>query len=118
MIANGRGALQEMRQARIIARNLGIDVHAHELRAVDEIAPMISGWGEKMDGLYVCASPLLNTHRESIASLALKARLPTMFGERENVEAGGLMSYGPRLTELFRRAAHRTACRARDPQRR
>jgi putative tryptophan/tyrosine transport system substrate-binding protein len=105
IIANGRGALQEMQQAELVARDLGIHVHAAEIRAADEIAPTIGGVGDKVDGLYVCASPLLNTHRESIARLALKARLPTMFGERENVEAGGLMSYGPRLTDLFRRAA-------------
>jgi putative ABC transport system substrate-binding protein len=37
--------------------------------------------------------------------LALGARLPTIFGERENVDAGGLISYGPNIPDLFRRAA-------------
>jgi putative ABC transport system substrate-binding protein len=104
IIANGRGALQEMQQAEVIARDLGMHVYASEIRAAEEIATVIGGLTE-VDGLYVCASPLLNTHREAIVSLALEARLPTMFGERENVEAGGLISYGPRLTNLFRRAA-------------
>ena len=45
------------------------------------------------------------TERRRIAELALKARLPTAFARSENVEVGGLISYGPKLTELFRRAA-------------
>jgi putative ABC transport system substrate-binding protein len=44
-------------------------------------------------------------HRIRINTLALGARLPTMHGYREYVEAGGLMSYGPNVPDLFRRAA-------------
>jgi putative ABC transport system substrate-binding protein len=53
----------------------------------------------------VVPSPLLTTNRRRIATLALGARLPTMFSFREYVEAGGLMSYGPNFPDLFRRAA-------------
>jgi putative ABC transport system substrate-binding protein len=49
--------------------------------------------------------PLMNTNRIEISALALAARLPTMHGARELVEAGGLMSYGPSLPDLYRRAA-------------
>ena len=49
--------------------------------------------------------PLVNTNRIRINTLALGARLPTMHGIREYVEAGGLMSYGPNFPDLFRRAA-------------
>ena len=49
--------------------------------------------------------PLVNTNRIRINTLALAARLPTMYCYREYVEAGGLMSYGPNFPELFRRAA-------------
>ena len=52
-----------------------------------------------------CADPLVNTNRIRINTLALGARLPTMYGVREYVEAGGLMSYGPNFPDLFRRAA-------------
>jgi len=45
------------------------------------------------------------THRVRINTLALSARLPTIFFLREYVEAGGLMSYGPNIADLFRRAA-------------
>jgi putative tryptophan/tyrosine transport system substrate-binding protein len=47
----------------------------------------------------------VNTNRVRINTLALGARLPTMFGLREYVEAGGLMSYGPNQADLYRRAA-------------
>ena len=49
--------------------------------------------------------PLANTNRVRINTLALGARLPTISGVREYVEAGGLMSYGPNFPDLFRRAA-------------
>src|SRR5262249_1701183 len=57
------------------------------------------------DALYVCTDALTATNRIRINSLALSARLPTMHGTREYVEAGGLMSYGANFPDLFRRAA-------------
>jgi putative tryptophan/tyrosine transport system substrate-binding protein len=51
------------------------------------------------------ASPLTRSQRALLAELALKHRLPAMFGSRENVEAGGLMSYAPDLVDMTRRAA-------------
>jgi len=49
--------------------------------------------------------PLVNANRIRINSLALGARLPTMHGYRDYVEAGGLMSYGPSALDQYRRAA-------------
>src|SRR5262249_23281500 len=48
----------------------------------------------------------VNSHRIRINTLALAARLPTMHGSRESVEAAGLMSYGANVPGLFPRAAH------------
>jgi len=53
----------------------------------------------------VFASPILESHRTQVADLAIKNRLPTMFWASENVEAGGLMSYGTNVPDLYRRAA-------------
>jgi putative tryptophan/tyrosine transport system substrate-binding protein len=53
----------------------------------------------------VTPDPPLSAHRTQIAALAAKSRLPTIYGMREYVEAGGLMSYGASGTDLFRRAA-------------
>jgi hypothetical protein len=53
----------------------------------------------------VCGDPLVTTNRVRIATLALRARLPTVYNLGEHVDAGGLMSYGADLTDLHRRAA-------------
>jgi ABC-type uncharacterized transport system substrate-binding protein len=57
-----------------------------------------------VDALYVCTEPLVFTNRIRISILAAAARLPTIFGTREYVEAGGLVSYGTNVPDLFRRA--------------
>ena len=49
--------------------------------------------------------PMLGSYRTRIAELAMKSRLPSMHTNRPHVEAGGLMSYGPSFTDLWRRAA-------------
>src|SRR5262249_34213171 len=55
--------------------------------------------------LFVAPDPLVNTNRVRINTLALGARLPTMHGLPDYVEAGGLMSYGPNVVDQYRRAA-------------
>jgi putative ABC transport system substrate-binding protein len=60
---------------------------------------------ERVAGVTALADPLFVSERKQIAELALRARLPTAFARRENVDAGGLVSYGPNLARQFRRAA-------------
>lgn len=60
---------------------------------------------ERVDGVLVLQDPMSLTERRRIATLAIATRLPTMFGFREHVEAGGLMSYGIDLRSNLRRAA-------------
>jgi putative tryptophan/tyrosine transport system substrate-binding protein len=60
---------------------------------------------DRLDGFLVIASSLSFSTRDFIAELALKHRLPSMFGTRDNVAAGGLMSYAPDHRDLTRRAA-------------
>jgi putative tryptophan/tyrosine transport system substrate-binding protein len=60
---------------------------------------------ERLDGLVVMRDFVLITYRERLVAEAAKARLPVMYGMREFVEAGGLMSFEPSLSELYRRAA-------------
>ena len=95
----------EMREVQATARTLGIEVATLEIRRAEDIAPAFEALKGRADALYVCADPLVNTNRIRINTLALAARLPTMHSVREHVEAGGLMSYGPNLPDLFRRAA-------------
>ena len=59
---------------------------------------------ERAEAIQVYADQLTFVHRARIAELAAKSRLPAIYLFREHVEAGGLMSYGPSLHDLFRRA--------------
>jgi putative ABC transport system substrate-binding protein len=72
---------------------------------VEDIASAIDALKGRADALYVATDPLVFNNRVRINALAQDARLPTIFGAREYVDAGGLLSYGPNWTDLFRRAA-------------
>src|SRR5262245_41304931 len=98
-------SVMDMREAEATARTLGLDVTTSEIRRAEDISPVFDALRGRADALYVCVDPLVNTHRIRVNTLALAARLPTMHGLREYVEAGGLMSYGPNLPDLLRRAA-------------
>ena len=98
-------SLLELGEAQAAARALGLEVTTSELRRAEDISPAFDALKGRADALYVCTDPLVNTHRIRVNTLALAARLPTMHGLREYVEAGGLMSYGPNLPDLLRRAA-------------
>jgi putative ABC transport system substrate-binding protein len=95
----------EMGEVQVAARTSGLEVATSEIRRVEDIASAIDALKGRADALYVCADPLVNTHRIRVNTLALAARLPTVHGLREYVEAGGLMSYGANVPDLFRRAA-------------
>ena len=60
---------------------------------------------EGVDGVVLLADPTVIEHSQRIAELAQSARLPTAFQRRENVDAGGLLSYGPDLNNQLRQAA-------------
>jgi putative tryptophan/tyrosine transport system substrate-binding protein len=95
----------DMGEAEVAARKLGLEVTTSEIRRAEDIARAFDALKGRADALYVCTDPLVHTHRIRINTLALTARLPTMHGLREYVEMGGLMSYGPNVPDLFRRAA-------------
>lgn len=67
--------------------------------------PPSSSSKSEADALYVVEDALIFANRTPIITLALGARLPTIFGNRDFVQAGALMSYGPNFPALFRRAA-------------
>ena len=75
-----------------------------EIQRGEDIAPAFATLNGSADALYVVIDPLVNTHRVRIHTLVLVARLQTMHTSREQVEAGGLMSYGANFPDLFRRA--------------
>jgi putative tryptophan/tyrosine transport system substrate-binding protein len=94
----------EMSQAQTAARTLGLQFEISEIRRAEDIAAAFEAFKDRVDALYVVSDPLVVTNRIRINTLALAARLPTTFSSREAIEVGGLMSYGPDLTDQFRRA--------------
>jgi len=103
-IASYIGVL-EMRDVLAAARTLGLGVAMLEIREAKDIAPAIEALKGGADALYVVTEPLVNTNRVQINALAPAVGLPTLHGQRPYVEAGGLMSYGANIPNLFRRAA-------------
>jgi putative tryptophan/tyrosine transport system substrate-binding protein len=95
----------ESREVQAAARTLGLEVAALEIRRGEDITPAFEALKGRAEALFVAPDPLLNTNRVSINTLAQGARLPTMYGLREYVEAGGLVSYGPSIADQYRRAA-------------
>ncbi len=95
----------DMKEVHTKAGSLGLEVVTSEIRRAEDIAPAFEALKGRADALYVCTDPLVFTNLVRINTLALAARVPTMHGRREYVEAGGLMSYGPNFPDQFRRAA-------------
>ena len=95
----------ELNMAQAAAANLGLETVKCEIRRAEDVVPAIEALKGNADALYVCIDPLVNTNGVRINSLALAARLPTMHSSRDNIDAGGMISYGPDITDLFRRAA-------------
>jgi putative tryptophan/tyrosine transport system substrate-binding protein len=91
----------------VAARALGLTIQPWQVRAADDfdsVFAAISKWHP--DGLYVSGSPLTIINQKRTTDFALKSRLPSMYGNRERVEAGGLMSYGADQADIYRRVAY------------
>jgi putative tryptophan/tyrosine transport system substrate-binding protein len=97
-------AVLEMDEVAAAARTLGLDIVRLEIRRAEDIVPAFEALKGRAEALYFTIDPFLNTKRIGINTLANVARLPTITGVREYVEAGSLMSYGANFPDLFRRA--------------
>jgi putative ABC transport system substrate-binding protein len=95
-----------LKAAEVAARTLGVRLQLVEARGPADLDRAFSEMTKAHAGaLTVLPSAMLFTARRRLADLATKNRLPAVYAQREFVEAGGLMSYGPSLADLFRRAA-------------
>jgi putative tryptophan/tyrosine transport system substrate-binding protein len=93
----------DLKEASQTAGKLGLEIVPLEIRHAEDIAPSFADLGNRADALYVVGDPLVVANRVRINTLALIARLPTVYNSREYVELGGLMSYGPNFLDLYRR---------------
>ncbi len=99
-------AVLDAGEVQAAASRLGLDVTMLEIRQAEDIAPALAVLDPApADALFVVGDPLTFTNRTRINALALGARLPATYPSREFIAAGGLMSYGANLHDLFRRAA-------------
>ena len=103
--ANNASGVLVMQKVEAAAGALGLEVIRLEIRRAEEIAPACKALKGPALAVYVAADPLMMDNALQINTLALGARLPTMHSRREQLEAGGLMSYGPDLRDRYRRAA-------------
>jgi putative tryptophan/tyrosine transport system substrate-binding protein len=99
--------IAEFKEIQIAALALGVQLQSLEVRSSQEIESVFkSATNAKGNALMVLYTVITSgRNHKQIVELATKNRLPTMFSERDLVETGGLMSYGPNYTDLHRRAA-------------
>jgi putative ABC transport system substrate-binding protein len=95
----------ELGEVQAGAGTLGLEALPLEIRRAQDISPAFEALKGRAQALYVCTDALANANRIRINILAVGARLPTMHGYRDYVEAGGLMSYGANVPDQFRRTA-------------
>jgi putative ABC transport system substrate-binding protein len=96
----------ELREMQAAAPVMGLQLHILEVRrASDFDSAFEAASRERVQALVLWPNPLFGTHRKRILDFATQSRLPVMYSSSGYVEAGGLMSYAPNETAMFRRAA-------------
>jgi putative ABC transport system substrate-binding protein len=107
VMANGDypPAVRELEEVEAAARPLGIETIPLKIRQAADIAPAFEALQGRADALYVIGESLTAANQVRISTFALAARLPSMHLNRERIETGGLMSYGPNFPGMYRRAA-------------
>ena len=103
--ANSSEAMLERHAVEQNARAVGLDVASLEIRRAQDIVPAFDTLKSGTDALYVVVEGLIAANSTRIITLASGAHLPTIFNQRDYVQAGALMSYGPNFSLQFRRTA-------------
>src|SRR5882724_1513000 len=93
-------------QAKAIAQAVALQLRSYEVYTLAEIEKAFADMSKaRPDALFVMLSPLMTLNSKRIVELALEQRLPGMYPTNQFVEEGGLMTYGPRISDMYRRAA-------------
>ena len=102
----GQASKLGWKESQLPAQELGVQLHSLEVRSSNEFDKAFEDAARAHAGaLAVMPNPLFVTNQKRLADLAVKGRLPSVFHVSEFVDAGGLMSYGPDRSNMFRRAA-------------
>jgi putative ABC transport system substrate-binding protein len=89
-----------------MAKALGLQLHIFEVRSLDDVGRAFADARHALVGaVIILESSFFAANRGRFVEAARKARLPTMYQSRDFVDVGGLMSYGPSIPDLYRRAA-------------
>jgi putative ABC transport system substrate-binding protein len=104
---NADGApLLRTKELETAARSLGVRLTVLPVKGFEEFSKAFGAAAEaRVDAVLLSPSPVLSFHNRLLVDLAARHRLPAVYGNPESVKLGGLMSYGPSYTALFRRAA-------------
>jgi putative tryptophan/tyrosine transport system substrate-binding protein len=105
--ASPNGVLEVKKVLPVAARGLGLTVRPWEVRDADGFEKVFAALSkERPDALYMPQGPLMYANQKRTIGFALKSRLPSVYDRREDIEAGGLMSYGADLADSYRRVAY------------
>jgi putative ABC transport system substrate-binding protein len=108
ILSNPSNAYHQLaiREVNVRARSLGVQLQLLEARGPNEFDGAFAAMAkERVEALLVLSDGIFSSHRTRLADLAARSRLPAVYGIRESVEAGGLMSYGPSFLDFYRLAA-------------
>ena len=102
-----RGALLDYKETEGVARSIGVQIQSIEVSRDDDLDRAFSEiTSQQAQAVMVqTPNPILFARRTHIASFAQKSRLPSIYGQKEFTDAGGLISYGPSTADLWRRSA-------------
>jgi putative ABC transport system substrate-binding protein len=93
------------KEVEIAGRELGLQTQSVEVRSPNELERALESATREQAGALIVTSSISNAYRRQIVDFAAKNQLPAIYDESESVEAGGLMSYGANIQDLFRRSA-------------
>ena len=104
---DSRGNLLDYKETEGVARSLHVELQSVEVSRVEDLDRAFSEItkGRAQALIVPAGNPIVVARRDQLASFAQRGRLPSIYGSREYVDAGGLISYGPSFADLFRRAA-------------
>jgi putative ABC transport system substrate-binding protein len=93
-------------ETKLAARRFGVDLQPLDARSPKEIEQAFAiGAGQRVDAIIVFDDPVLWSYRAQIVALAAARKIPAVYGYRDFVDEGGLMSYGPDRPDQYRRTA-------------